>query len=203
MLLGPVARGDQTETGRGGGRRHPSLHPVRRAGRPSGKLHAGRAVLPDDRRSRDRQPAVRVGPRRHPPRGQRPPSRGEDGRRVLGSSVRWRRSPTRCRGPIGRNAPVRAPAVFPRRGRVHRRARRSRTNAESARLRCQPRRRGAARARRLSLRPFRDARDLDSEHPELSGLVLSLVDRKGEPQDGFLRGPRVIQPRSGRRAWSC
>ncbi len=28
---------------------------------------------------------------------------------------------------------------------------------------------------------------LDSERPELSGLVLSLVDRKGEPQDGFLR----------------
>jgi CHAT domain-containing protein/Tfp pilus assembly protein PilF len=27
---------------------------------------------------------------------------------------------------------------------------------------------------------------LDSKHPELSGLVLSLVDRKGRPQDGFL-----------------
>jgi CHAT domain-containing protein len=28
---------------------------------------------------------------------------------------------------------------------------------------------------------------LDSEHPELSGIVLSLVDSKGEPTDGFLR----------------
>jgi CHAT domain-containing protein len=28
---------------------------------------------------------------------------------------------------------------------------------------------------------------LDSEHPELSGLVLSLVDKKGRSQDGFLR----------------
>src|SRR5262249_40656369 len=27
---------------------------------------------------------------------------------------------------------------------------------------------------------------LDSEHPELSGLVLSLVDRQGKPQEGFL-----------------
>ena len=28
---------------------------------------------------------------------------------------------------------------------------------------------------------------LDTEHPELSGLVFSLVDRSGHPQDGFLR----------------
>ena len=28
---------------------------------------------------------------------------------------------------------------------------------------------------------------INDRHPELSGLVLSLVDRKGEPQDGFLR----------------
>jgi CHAT domain-containing protein/Tfp pilus assembly protein PilF len=28
---------------------------------------------------------------------------------------------------------------------------------------------------------------LNSEHPELSGLVFSLVDRQGKPQDGFLR----------------
>ena len=28
---------------------------------------------------------------------------------------------------------------------------------------------------------------LDAEHPELSGIVLSLVDEKGQPQDGFLR----------------
>jgi CHAT domain-containing protein/Tfp pilus assembly protein PilF len=28
---------------------------------------------------------------------------------------------------------------------------------------------------------------LDSVHPELSGIVLSLVDKRGEPQDGFLR----------------
>ncbi len=28
---------------------------------------------------------------------------------------------------------------------------------------------------------------LDSKHPELSGLVLSLVDEAGRPQDGFLR----------------
>ncbi len=28
---------------------------------------------------------------------------------------------------------------------------------------------------------------LNSQHPELSGIVLSLVDRRGQPQDGFLR----------------
>lgn len=28
---------------------------------------------------------------------------------------------------------------------------------------------------------------LNDEHPELSGIVLSLVDKKGQPQDGFLR----------------
>src|SRR5262249_14660427 len=28
---------------------------------------------------------------------------------------------------------------------------------------------------------------LDSQHPELSGLVLSLVDREGRPRDGFLQ----------------
>jgi CHAT domain-containing protein/tetratricopeptide (TPR) repeat protein len=28
---------------------------------------------------------------------------------------------------------------------------------------------------------------LDNEHPELSGIVLSLVNQKGQPQDGFLR----------------
>src|SRR5207244_8117426 len=28
---------------------------------------------------------------------------------------------------------------------------------------------------------------LNNEHPELSGLVLSLVDERGKPQDGFLR----------------
>src|SRR5262249_38085811 len=28
---------------------------------------------------------------------------------------------------------------------------------------------------------------LNNEHPELSGLVLSLVNEQGEPQDGFLR----------------
>ncbi|HLI84669.1 MAG TPA: CHAT domain-containing tetratricopeptide repeat protein [Bryobacteraceae bacterium] len=28
---------------------------------------------------------------------------------------------------------------------------------------------------------------LDSQHPELSGIVLSMVDRQGRPQDGFLR----------------
>jgi CHAT domain-containing protein len=28
---------------------------------------------------------------------------------------------------------------------------------------------------------------LDNEHPELSGIVLSLVDRSGRPQNGFLR----------------
>jgi CHAT domain-containing protein len=28
---------------------------------------------------------------------------------------------------------------------------------------------------------------LNSEHPELSGIILSMVDEKGQPQDGFLR----------------
>ena len=28
---------------------------------------------------------------------------------------------------------------------------------------------------------------VNSQHPELSGIVLSLVDQKGQPQNGFLR----------------
>jgi CHAT domain-containing protein len=32
---------------------------------------------------------------------------------------------------------------------------------------------------------------INSQHPELSGMVLSLVDRLGEPQDGFLRTPEI------------
>lgn len=33
---------------------------------------------------------------------------------------------------------------------------------------------------------------LDSVHPELSGIVLSLVDEKGTPQDGFLRAHEIF-----------
>ncbi|HYW74752.1 MAG TPA: tetratricopeptide repeat protein, partial [Pyrinomonadaceae bacterium] len=36
---------------------------------------------------------------------------------------------------------------------------------------------------------------LDSEHPELSGLVLSLVDEQGKPQDGFLRMHEIFNLR--------
>src|SRR5262249_24844142 len=32
---------------------------------------------------------------------------------------------------------------------------------------------------------------LNSQHPELSGVVLSLVDERGQPQDGFLRAHDV------------
>jgi CHAT domain-containing protein len=38
---------------------------------------------------------------------------------------------------------------------------------------------------------------LNSEHPELSGLVLSLVDEHGRPQDGFLRAHEVYNLRLG------
>jgi CHAT domain-containing protein/Tfp pilus assembly protein PilF len=36
---------------------------------------------------------------------------------------------------------------------------------------------------------------LDSEHPDLSGLVLSLVDASGKPQDGFLRMQEIYNLR--------
>jgi CHAT domain-containing protein len=36
---------------------------------------------------------------------------------------------------------------------------------------------------------------LNSEHPELSGLVLSLLDKDGRPQDGFLRTHEVYNMR--------
>src|SRR5262249_33022190 len=36
---------------------------------------------------------------------------------------------------------------------------------------------------------------LNSEHPELSGLVLSLVDENGRPQDGFLRMDEIFNLR--------
>jgi CHAT domain-containing protein len=36
---------------------------------------------------------------------------------------------------------------------------------------------------------------LNSEHPELSGLVLSLVDENGKPQDGFLRMDEIFNLR--------
>ena len=38
---------------------------------------------------------------------------------------------------------------------------------------------------------------LNSEHPELSGVVLSLVDREGRPQDGFLRLYEIYNLRLG------
>jgi CHAT domain-containing protein len=38
---------------------------------------------------------------------------------------------------------------------------------------------------------------LNSRHPELSGLVLSLVDPRGQPQDGFLRAQDVYNMRLG------
>jgi CHAT domain-containing protein len=33
---------------------------------------------------------------------------------------------------------------------------------------------------------------LDSTHPELSGIVLSMIDEKGNPQDGFLRAHEIF-----------
>src|SRR5262249_21421878 len=36
---------------------------------------------------------------------------------------------------------------------------------------------------------------INGEHPELSGLVLSLVDEKGKPQDGFLRMSEIFDLR--------
>jgi CHAT domain-containing protein len=36
---------------------------------------------------------------------------------------------------------------------------------------------------------------INSEHPELSGLVLSLVDENGKPQDGFLRMHEIFNLR--------
>lgn len=36
---------------------------------------------------------------------------------------------------------------------------------------------------------------INSQHPELSGVVLSLVNRNGEPQDGFLRANEIYNLR--------
>ena len=36
---------------------------------------------------------------------------------------------------------------------------------------------------------------LNSEHPDLSGLVLSLVDEQGRPQEGFLRMHEIFNLR--------
>lgn len=38
---------------------------------------------------------------------------------------------------------------------------------------------------------------LNNQHPELSGLVLSLVDERGQPQDGFLRAHEVYNMKLG------
>ncbi len=38
---------------------------------------------------------------------------------------------------------------------------------------------------------------LNNQHPELSGLVLSLVDERGQPQDGFLRAHEVYNLKLG------
>jgi CHAT domain-containing protein len=38
---------------------------------------------------------------------------------------------------------------------------------------------------------------LDSVHPELSGIALSMLDREGKPQDGFLRSNEVFNLRLG------
>ena len=36
---------------------------------------------------------------------------------------------------------------------------------------------------------------IDNEHPELSGIALSMVDAKGNPQDGFLRSNQIFNLR--------
>jgi CHAT domain-containing protein len=38
---------------------------------------------------------------------------------------------------------------------------------------------------------------LNTQHPELSGLVLSLVDREGKPQDGFLESAEIYNLKLG------
>jgi CHAT domain-containing protein len=38
---------------------------------------------------------------------------------------------------------------------------------------------------------------LNSQHPELSGMVFSLVDERGQPQDGFLRAHEVYNLKLG------
>jgi CHAT domain-containing protein/Tfp pilus assembly protein PilF len=38
---------------------------------------------------------------------------------------------------------------------------------------------------------------LDSMHPELSGIALSMIDRQGKPQNGFLRGHEVFNMKLG------
>ena len=38
---------------------------------------------------------------------------------------------------------------------------------------------------------------LDSMHPELSGIALSMLDRQGRPQEGFLRSHEVFNLRLG------
>ena len=45
---------------------------------------------------------------------------------------------------------------------------------------------GTARRQRTVAEHCKTAGLLDSEHPEFSGLVLSLVDKEGRPQNGFL-----------------
>jgi CHAT domain-containing protein len=45
----------------------------------------------------------------------------------------------------------------------------------------------ASDLRKYNILHFATHGSIDTEHPELSGLVLSLVDPKGKPVDGFLR----------------
>ena len=42
---------------------------------------------------------------------------------------------------------------------------------------------------------------LNNEHPELSGVVLSLVDRTGQPRNGFLRLYDIYNLRLERISW--
>ena len=56
-----------------------------------------------------------------------------------------------------------------------------------ARLRGEPRHGHESDVGRLSDDPFATHGLVDNDHPELSGIVLSLYDKQGKAQDGFLR----------------
>ena len=73
-----------------------------------------------------------------------------------------------------------------REGARHRRARSG--NRYGSRLRCEPGRGSdECRTGRYRVIHFATHGIVDNDHPELSGIILSAFNEKGEPQDGFLR----------------
>ncbi|MCK7472213.1 MAG: CHAT domain-containing protein [Desulfomicrobium escambiense] len=140
--------------------------------------------------ARDRQPAVGIRPGRAAARDEGAEATRQGGRRAGRSGLRARRSPAAHRG---RRRPAIRRARFPPTRRDppgsgrHPRDGGQGHDAAGDRLRGQPGHRPEPRAGPVPNRALRDTRRLRQRDPGLSAIILSMLDARGQRQDGFLR----------------